>query len=41
MWEVASWRKDFIEDEMKDLSELCKISDAVQERDMVAEGEWR
>ena len=39
MWGVTLWEKVFINDERNNLSELCKISNAVWERDMVSEKE--
>ena len=32
--------KNFVENERKNLSEWCKVGNAVRERDMVSEKEW-
>ena len=39
MWGVTLWEKVFVKNEKKDLTELCKISNAVWERDVMSEGE--
>ena len=39
MWKVTLWEKVFVKNERKDLSDLCKISNAVWERDVVSERE--
>ena len=39
MWGVTLSKKVLIKNERKDLSELCKISNAVWERDVVFDGE--
>ena len=35
MWGITYWEKVFVKNQMKDLSELRKISNAIWERDMV------
>ena len=39
MWGVTLWKKVFVKNERKDLSELRKIRNAVWERDVVSERE--
>ena len=39
MYEVASWKKAFVENASANSLELCKIGDAVRQRDMVSVGE--
>ena len=41
MWRVAEWKKDFVENERKDLSKLSKVDDSGARRGVRGRMKWR